>query len=99
MIRCLICNQSYSRRNALQRHEGNVHGSWKIIDQPQPLKEITLLHPFPLMVTGPSGSEKTEWTRRLLLTSLIQPPSERTLWCFGQWQPLYEDLQKRIPWI
>ena len=25
MIRCLICNQSYSRRDALQRHERNVH--------------------------------------------------------------------------
>ena len=52
-----------------------------------------------MMVTGPSGSGKTEWTRKLLLTSLIHPPPERILWCFGQWQPLYEDLQKRIPWI
>ena len=52
-----------------------------------------------MMVTGPSGSGKTEWTRKLLLTSLIHPPPERILWCFGQWQPLYEGLQKRIPWI
>ena len=51
------------------------------------------------MVTGPSGSGKTEWTRKLLLSSLVQPPPERILWCFGQWQPLYEDLQKRIPCI
>ena len=49
-----------------------------------------------MMVTGPSGSGKTEWTRKLLLSSLVQPPPERILWCFGQWQPLYEDLQKRI---
>ena len=52
-----------------------------------------------MMVTGPSGSGKTEWTRKLLLSSLVQPPPERILWCFGQWQPLYEDLQKRIPCI
>ena len=52
-----------------------------------------------MMVTGPSGSGKTKWTRKLLLTSLIQPPPERNLWCFGQLQPLYEDLQKRITWI
>ena len=52
-----------------------------------------------MMVTGPSGSGKTEWTRKLLLSSLVQPPLERILWCFGQWQPLYEDLQKRIPCI
>ena len=99
MIRCLICNQSYSRRDALRRHERNVHGSGKNINQSQPLKEILFQHPFSMMVTGPSGSGKTEWTRKLLLTSLIHPPPERILWCFGQWQPLYEDLQKRIPWI
>ena len=47
-----------------------------------------------MRVTGLSGSGKTEWTRKLLLTSLIHPPPERILWCFGQWQPLYEDLQE-----
>ena len=99
MIRCLICNQSYSRRDALQRHEHNVHGSGKYTDQSQPLKEMTFRHPFSMMVTGPSGSGKTEWTRKLLLSSLVQPPPERILWCFGQWEPLYEDLQKRIPCI
>ena len=52
-----------------------------------------------MMMTGPSGSGKTEWTIKLLLTSLIQSAPERILWCFGQWQPLYEDHQKRIPWI
>ena len=87
MIRCLICNQSYSRHDALKRHKRNVHGSGKNIHQLQPLKEITFQHPFSMMVTGPSGSGKTEWTRKLLLISLIQPPPERILWCFGQWQP------------
>ena len=52
-----------------------------------------------MMVTGPSQSGKTEWTRKLLLSPLIQPPPERILWCFGQWHPLYENLQKRIPYI
>ena len=77
----------------MRRHERNVHGSGKNIDQSQALKEITFQHPFSMMVTGPCGSGKTE------LTSLIHPPPERILWCFGQWQPLYEDLQKSIPWI
>ena len=71
----------------------------KKIDQSHPLKEITFQHPFSMMVTGPSGSGKTKWTRKLLLTSLIHPPPKRILWCFKQCQPLYEDLQKRIPWI
>ena len=60
MIRCLICNQSYSRRDALRRHERNVHGSGKNIDQSQPLKEITFQRPFFMMVTGPSVDLMTE---------------------------------------
>ena len=66
MIRCLICNQSYSRRDALQRHERNVHCSGKYTDQSQPLKEMTFRHPFSMMVTGPIDREYSEkWTGEL----------------------------------
>ena len=66
MIRCLICNQSYSRRDALQRHERNVHGSGKYTDQSQPLKEMTFRHPFSMMVTGPIDREYSQkWTGEL----------------------------------
>ena len=54
MIRCLICNQSYSRRDALRRHERNAHGSGKNTYHSQPLKEMTFQHPFSMMVTGPN---------------------------------------------
>ena len=102
MTRCPICNQSFSRRDAMRRHVHNVHDSVKDTDPLQPLNNMTNMtfqHPFSMMVTGPSQSGKTEWMRKLLLSSLIQPPPERILWCFGQWQPLYEQLQKRIPYI
>ena len=69
------------------------------IVQMPPSTSLTFQHPFSMMVTGPSQSGKTEWTRKLLLSPLIQLPPERILWCFGQWQPLYENLQKRIPCI
>ena len=66
MIRCLICNQSYSRRDALQRHERNVHCSGKYTDQSQPLKEMTFRHPFSMMVTGPIDREYShKWTGEL----------------------------------
>ena len=32
-------------------------------------------------------------------SSLIQPSLERIIWCFGQWQPLYNNIRKRIPRI
>ena len=66
MIRCLICNQSSSRRDALQRHERNVHCSGKYTDQSQPLKEMTFRHPFSMMVTGPIDREYSQkWTGEL----------------------------------
>ena len=66
MIRCLICNQSYSRRDALQRHERNVHCSGKYTDQSQPLKEMTFRHPFSMMVTGPiDRGYSQKWTGEL----------------------------------
>ena len=99
MTNCPICNQSFSRRDAMRRHVRNVHDSVKDTDPSQPLTNMTFQHPFSMMVTGPSQSGKTEWTRKLLLSSLIQPFPQRILWCFGQWQPLYEELQKRIPYI
>ena len=66
MIRCLICNQSCSRRDALQRHERNVHCSGKYTDQSQPLKEMTFRHPFSMMVTGPIDRVYSQkWTGEL----------------------------------
>ena len=66
MIRCSICNQSYSRRDALQRHERNVHCSGKYTDQSQPLKEMTSRHPFSMMVTGAIDREYSQkWTGEL----------------------------------
>ena len=97
---CSICNRSFSRRDAMQRHSRNVHGHGTDSDPSPNIHTImTFQHPFSMMVTGPSASGKTEWTRKLLLSTLIQPPSERIICCYGQWQPLYEDLQKKLPSI
>ena len=52
-----------------------------------------------MVVSGPSGSGKSVWTKKLLLSSLIQPSPERIIWCYGQWQPLYDNITKRIPRI
>ena len=60
---------------------------------------MTFKHLFLLIVSGPSGSGKSAWAKELLLSSLKQPSSERITWCFGQWQPLYDNIRMKIPWI
>ena len=60
---------------------------------------MTFKHPFSMVVSGPSGIGKSVWTKKLLLSSLIQPSQERIIWCFGQWQPVYDNIRKKIPKI
>ena len=55
-------------------------------------KQMSLQHPFTMVISGPTGSGKTEWTRKLFLSDLITPAPDRIIWCFGQWQPLYDEL-------
>ena len=62
---CSICNHSFSRRDAMQRHSRNVHGHGTDSELPPNIHtNMTFQHPFSMMVTGPSASGKTEWTRK-----------------------------------
>ncbi len=51
---------------------------------------LYLKHSFTCLISGPTGCGKTEWLRRLLMHNrhLLQPPPEKILWCYGQYQPL-----------
>ena len=81
------------------RHKRNVHMEENYINPLPPAAKstnMTFKHPFSMVISGPSGSGISEWTRKLLLSSLIQPTPECIIWCFGQWQPLYDYIQKKI---
>ena len=76
MTSCTLCGIEFNR---LQRHMKNKHNSFntnEIMIKMSP-RLLTFQHPFSMMVTGPIRSGKTEWTRKLLLCSLGQPPPER----------------------
>ena len=77
----------------------NKHSSLETMDQMTSSSTIAFKHRFSMVVSGPSGSGKSVWTKKLLLSSLIQPSPERIIWCFGQWQPLYDNIRKKIPRI
>ena len=99
MLSCSICKREFGRGDNLQRHMRNKHNSLETMDQMTSSKTMTFKHPFSMVVSGPNGRGKSVWTKKLLLSSLIQPSPERIIWCYGQLQPLYDNIRKRIPRI
>ena len=98
---CNVCGTDLNRSDNLHRHMKNKHYILSTNDSISQTSfvPVTSRHPFSMVVTGRSRSGITAWTRKLLLSSLIQPPPGCILWCFGQWQPLYGKIQRRISWI
>ncbi|KAK3724953.1 hypothetical protein QZH41_017160, partial [Actinostola sp. cb2023] len=60
-----------------------------------------LRHPFTAIVAGMTGSGKTVWVQNLLqhASEVIQPPPQRIVWSYSQWQPAYEQMQQTLPGI
>ena len=56
--------------------------------------DLSLKFPFTCVVSGPTRSGKTEWTKRLVkhASELISPPPHKIIWCYGEWQDSYQDL-------
>ena len=58
-------------------------------------------HPFSMIIAAPSGAGKTCLVKKILenRSRWIQPSPQRIIWLYGQWQPLYEEMQRTIPGI
>lgn len=63
------------------------------------MEDIRLRHPFPLLVSGPTMCGKTSFVRKLLESGndMIDNPPEKILWCYGEYQPLFQEMLKTIP--
>jgi hypothetical protein len=57
-------------------------------------------HPFTAIVSGPTKAGKTVLVEKLVRhkDSLIHPPPERVIWCYGEYQRGYEELAK-LPYV
>lgn len=55
-------------------------------------EKITMNHPFNCIVAGPTMSGKSTWVRNLLKSAIITPQPTRIYWCYGEWQPFYEEI-------
>ena len=52
-------------------------------------------HPFTCMISGPTSCGKTVWVTRFLanLSEMMVPVPEEVVWCYGEWQPGYNQLK------
>ena len=104
---CEICHKRFSRAYDVKRHMRTLHGTTPSSeskfgsDQRLTISSNVLHHPFTCMVCGPTGSGKTVWVERLLMSAkqAISPPLKRIVWCYSQWQPAYDRLLQNVPGI
>ena len=98
---CSICGEGFSRKSNMKRHVNNVHGLSKPSSAGVLVSHTVLRHPFTCIVAGCTQSGKTVWMKKLLENAhqTIQPPPQRIIWCYGQWQPLYFEMLESIPGI
>jgi hypothetical protein len=64
---------------------------------PNNAESSPLAHSFTMQICGPSFCGKTVWLQKLLASKSIQPLIQRIVWCYGQWQPAYEQMSKTLP--
>jgi len=57
--------------------------------------DIRWKHPFTAMASGPTGCGKSYFVRELLKNQarVIDTQLKETIWCYGEWQSLYDELQ------
>lgn len=52
--------------------------------------DASLKHPFTMLVSGPTGVGKTVFTQKMLSSSFFDPPPNRIVWAYSEWQKSYE---------
>ena len=60
---------------------------------------MKLIHPSNILISGPTGSGKTQFVSRLLRSKLIDPFPSRILYLFSEWQHEYDSLLESLPEI
>ena len=64
-----------------------------------PHPEFAFQHPYSMIVVGPSQCGKTHFVHQLLTHKCTVYPYKkpvRVVWCYNQWQPQYEDIQRDL---
>ena len=99
---CKICDKSFATSSNRARHEKAFHGTRNSYETNFSINTaIVLQHPFTCIVAGCTQSGKTVWVKTLLENAqkTINPPPQRIIWCYSQWQPSYFDMMKTMAGI
>ena len=59
-----------------------------------PTPFLKFQHPFTCMVAAPTKAGKTTFVSKLIhhATSMVDPPPQKIIWCYGEWQDAYRKL-------
>ena len=53
------------------------------------------VHPFTCIIAGPTGCGKTYFVKQLLQSNLIDPQPQQILYCYGQYQPMFDAIEQQ----
>lgn len=53
---------------------------------------MTFDHPCTILVSGPTGCGKSNFVARFICAQLLDPPPNKIIWLYSEWQPLYDAL-------
>ena len=65
----------------------------------QPHPDFAFQHPYSMIVVGPSQCGKTHFVHQLLTHKCTTYPNKkpvRVVWCYNQWQPQYDEIQRDL---
>ena len=100
MIPCPVCGINFSRQDAMLRHRRQKHDLDQItLPEEETPQNFEFQHPCSVVISGPSGSGKSVLTKYILCQRSIQPPPQRIIWCYGQYQPLYDEIKHLLPYV
>ena len=108
MFNCYVCGEFFTRQFSLKRCMKRKHAQPNIesmIENPNIFQFtencLILRHPFTMIMVASTGRGKTWLVTNLLENrqQWISPAPQRIIWIYGQWQPLYAEMQRIIPGI
>ena len=105
---CSTCDKAFTRMDSLRRHEHTVRHTtplmkrrmnYEMYTSPLSPPQKYLIHPFTMMIAGPTSCGKTVLLKQILENRIIKPVPVHIVWYYKIWQPLYTEMMSTVPGI